>query len=292
MAKSSRDTVTFLWWGVTLGAVGYGLYMLLTVGIYLPREVWPYFVLSDLAELGYFVTLVRGYSQGDLSLVYPLSRGSAPIFIALWSALLLNERLPLIGYAGIALMVLGIYISSQMSNSRRASALAANRAGQLDDPPNLNLPLPGRGLGVYLSANSVVLWALASGVFVSIYSLSDKIVVTNMPPLVYNFWVYAGNAVTWLPLVLLRRGPARMAAELRVNWRRVMVGSVMTIGAYVLVLVALTTSVASYVVAGRGTSVIIGAILGWLALGEGFGRRRVVGAGLMVVGLIVMTFAR
>ncbi len=142
-----------------------------------------------------------------------------------------------------------------------------------------------------IRANSAAWWALASGVFVSIYSLSDKMVVSNMQPLVYNFWVYAGNAVTWLPLVLLTRGPARMAAEMRANWARVLAGSVMTVGAYVLVLVALTTSVASYVVAGRGTSVIIGAVLGWLALGEGFGRMRIFGAVLMVIGLAVMTFA-
>ncbi len=272
MAKSSRDTVTFLWWGVTLGAVGCCIYLLLTSGIYLPPEVWPYFIISDLAELAYFVTLVRGYSQGDLSLVYPLSRGSAPIFLAFWSALLLGERLPLLGYAGILLMVGGIYVSSLTVTAGQTLGVSKNPKG--------------------LIYNSAALWALASGVFVSVYSLSDKLVVAQMPPLVYNFWVYAGNAITWLPLVLLRRGPARMAEELRVNWPRVLAGSVMTVGAYVLVLVALTTSIASYVVAGRGTSVIIGAVLGWLALGEGFGRTRVLGAILMVIGLAVMTFAR
>ncbi len=83
-----------------------------------------------------------------------------------------------------------------------------------------------------------------------------------------------------------------MATELQANWARVSAGAVMTIGAYVLVLLALTSSSASYVVAGRGTSVIIGALLGWLALGESFGRVRVAGSILMVVGLGIISLAQ
>ncbi|MGB8648979.1 MAG: DMT family transporter [Anaerolineae bacterium] len=283
LAKASRDTVTFLWLGVSIGALGYSVYPLFTQSFDLPREVWPYFILSNLAELAYFVTLVLGYRQGDLSLVYPLSRGSPPIFVAFWSALFLGERLPWLGYFGILLMVVGIWVAS----------LAPGGASRV---PITERPVPGVGglqwVRMWMHDHSAALWALASGVFVAVYSLSDKLVVSAMSPLVYNWWVYAGNAVTWFPLVLFIRGRTRIAAELRTNWLRVVAGSVMTIAAYVLVLIAQTMTSASYVVAGRGSSVVIGALLGWLVLGEGVGRVRLWGAVLMFIGLAVMTLAR
>ncbi len=138
-----------------------------------------------------------------------------------------------------------------------------------------------------------MLWALASSVFFSIYSVLDKQIVANMSPLVYNFWVYAGIAVGWAPFVWIGRENvlSRNIGELRDNWPRVVLGSIMTVGAYVAVLVALTQASASYVVAGRGTSVIIGALLGWLALHEGFGWLRVIGSVLMVAGLALIALA-
>ncbi len=280
LAKSSHDTVAFLWWGVAIGAAGYGAWLLATGSIFLPAELWPFFLLSDLAELGYFVALVRGYGEGDLSLVYPISRGSAPIFLPVWSALFLGERLPLGGYVGILLMVAGIVVASVRSSN--GVGIDARERAAARSPA-------GFGAGLFTSP---VLWALASGFFISIYSLSDKIIVTRMPPLVYNWWVYAGNTLTWLPVVWTAGRRSANFAEIRSNWPRIIAGSAMTVGAYVAVLVALTAASASYVVAGRGTSVIVGALLGWLALNESFGRDRVAGAVLMVAGLVVITFAR
>ncbi len=275
LAKSARDTDAFLWWALLVGAIGYGAYIFATASAYLPREVWFLYALSIGSEVGYLITLVRGYAAGDLSLVYPLARGSAPILVTLWSALFLRERLPAAGYLGVGLMVVGIFVVSRQPNLVSGLSLERRQSGK------------GRG------AMPAVLWALASGFFVSVYSVLDKIIVNSVPPLVYNFWVYAGIAVAWAPFVWLRDRQAmtRNFAELRENYVRVVVGSMMTVGAYVVVLLALTMTSASYVVAGRGTSVIIGALLGWLALHEGFGRVRVLGAMLMVAGLAILAFA-
>ena len=269
LAKLSHNTIAYLWWGSTFGAIGYGIYLLFTSTIYLPTQVLPYYAISVAAELGFFVTLVRGYQHGDLSLVYPISRGSAPIFIAIWSALFVGERLPLVGYLGLALMVAGIYLASVQPSPAR-----------IGDRQNSN------------RMNTPVLWALASGFFISIYSLSDKVIVSAMSPLVYNWWVYVGNVLAWIPIVWMRGRGATNLQELRENYASVVAGSVMTIGAYILVLVALTTTSASYAVATRGTSVIIGALLGWLALGEGLGRVRVLGSVLMVAGLALIALVQ
>ncbi len=267
LAKSARNTVAFIWWALLFGALGYSVYIFATSSVYMPREVWLPYILSMCAEVGYLITLTRGYADGDLSLVYPISRGSAPIFVTLWSALLVGERLPVMGYLGIALMVVGIYIVSSQPESRLA-------------------PFPLK--------ESAMVWALVSGVFISLYSFLDKIIVNTLPPLVYNFWVYAGMTILWAPFVWFggRRALLQNLQELRQNLSRVLIGSVMTIGAYVAALIALTLTSASYVVAGRGTSVLIGALLGWLALGESVGRIRVIGASLMVAGLAFIAFAK
>ena len=102
-----------MWWSTVLATVGYGLWLATRLGFFLrPSSLVP-FLISALCETGYFVTLVKGYSQGDLSLVYPISRGSAPIFAAHFVAFVLAENLPLVGYAGVALMVVGVFVASQ-----------------------------------------------------------------------------------------------------------------------------------------------------------------------------------
>ena len=270
-AKVSKDTIALMWWATLIGTLGYGLLLITGPGIYLDSRSWLPFLLSAAAETGYFVTLVQGYSQGDLSLVYPISRGSPPVIAVLLSAALLGERLPWFGYFGICLMVVGVYICS----------------------------LPVDRLRNKLSVSTVVApfrniaggWSIASALFIAIYSLSDKVAVTAAPPIIYNWWVFFGNTFLWMPLVWRRLPLRENFDELRNNWRSVLVTSAMMVGGDAAVLVALSLTSASYVVAGRGLSVVIGAIFGALLLKEGFGSVRILGAVLMVTGLALIAFA-
>ncbi len=299
LAKSAHDTNVFLWWAILIGAIGYGAIVATTATLSLPSSVWLLYVCSIAAEVGYLITLVLGYRSGDLSLVYPLARGSAPILVAVWSALFLGERLPPVGYLGVALMVAGIFVVSWQPGRRPGPlsqmAVPAQTAPTLPDPgKTMSAREPGEERAKTSAARISVFWALASGVFVSIYSVLDKVIVNNVNPLVYNYWVYAGISVAWSPFVWLGGAGTvkRNWAELQDHFGRILLGSVMTVGAYVSVLVALTQTSASYVVAGRGTSVIVGALLGWLALREGFGWLRVLGSCLMVAGLTLIAFAQ
>lgn len=269
LAKSSRDTNAFLWWAVTLGAGIYAVFLVVSgLGIFLSSASQIFFLISAIAELGYFATLVRAYAQGDLSLVYPLSRGSAPLFVTLWSALVIGERLPPLGYAGIACMIAGVYIAS----------LTANGAV---------LSVGWRTLFVSYH-NHAARWALASAVFIAIYSLSDREAIKATPPLVYNFWVYFGNMFTWALVVWRRDRIAQVLGEFQVNWKRLILGALLSLGSYAMVLQAQTIASTSYVVAGRGTSVVIGALLGTMVLKEGHGAVRVFSALLMVAGLFLI----
>jgi drug/metabolite transporter (DMT)-like permease len=177
---------------------------------------------------------------------------------------LLHEQLPRLSYFGLGMIAIGIYLASKQASSRQAF-----------------LVMP----------RSAVVWALVSGLFISIYSLFDKLLVRLVPPWEYNWWVYAGNTVTWLPFVWPPRRVRANFQELYGNWVRVLIGSAMTVGAYVAVLTALTMTSASYVVAARGTSVVFGAFLGCLVLGEGYGRSRILGSVLIALGLALLAFA-
>jgi drug/metabolite transporter (DMT)-like permease len=100
-----------------------------------------------------------------------------------------------------------------------------------------------------------------------------------------------GNTVLWAPIVWRHFPLKANLDELRNNWWAVIITGILMVGAYALALWALALTSASYVVAGRGFSVIIGACLGSFLLKERFGRVRIVGAALMVAGLALMAFS-
>ncbi len=266
LAKDARDSSAFMWWGVTVGAIWFGAWMLTQAWLGLPREVWITFAVSMAAEIVYLLAITRGYARGDLSQVYPIARGTPPLFIAMWSALFLSERLPFLGYVGIALLILGVYLASLPSLEDLLKPLRA-----LSHPP--------------------ARWGLLAAITVSLYTTLDKFGVTYTAPLVYNVWVYACIAISYAPFVWSKAQRASTLCEWKRNWRRIVFGSAATIGSYVLALTGMSLTSASYVGAVRATSVVIGALFGWLLLREKFGGLRVIAAATMVVGLLMIATA-
>jgi drug/metabolite transporter (DMT)-like permease len=268
IAKVSKNILALIWWSTVFATVGYGLWLATGLGIFLsPSSLIP-FLISAICETGYFVTLVKGYSQGDLSLVYPISRGSAPIFAALLGAIVLAEDLSLLGYVGIALMVVGVFVASQPIEQSKMKLRFSSIVSQ-----------------------RVVGWALASGVFIAIYSITDKVAVAATNPLVYNWWVFLGDSILWTPFVWRRFNFKANLDELRYNWWGVIAVGMLSVGSYALALAALAVTSASYVVAGRGLSVIFGTCIGSFMLKERFGTVRIIGATLMVAGLALVAFS-
>jgi len=267
-AKASKNILALMWWATVFGALGYGVWLATGLGFVLSPASRVPFLISAICETGYFVTLVRGYSQGDLSLVYPVSRGSAPIFAVFLGAAVLAESLPVLGYAGILLMVAGVFVASQPIERAKIKF----------------------GLPSIVSDRSVG-WAIASGVFIAIYSIFDKVAVSATSPLVYNWWVFVGNTIFWAPFVWRKFNFRANFNELRINWWSVLIVAVLSVGAYAAALAALALTSASYVVAGRGLSVVIGAAIGSFMLKERFGTTRIVGATLMVAGLALIAFS-
>ncbi len=278
--KRGDDPSAFLWWAIAIGALWYGAFLLaasfvtcatstclLLVSDWLmPRETWLVFIPSALAEIAYVRLITFGYANGDLSQVYPIARGAPLLLIPLFGALFLGEHLSPSGYAGIALLLAGIYLASlpALNDWTRPLRALKHRPTQI---------------------------ALLAALCVTAYTLLDKIGVRYAQPLAYNWWVYASIAIGYAPFVWSRAQRARTAREFRLNARRIGMASIATVGSYLAALIALQMTAASYVGAVRATSVVMGALLGWLVLKEQLGAARVIAAATMVAGLLLMAGA-
>jgi drug/metabolite transporter (DMT)-like permease len=213
---------------------------------------------SGVLHLGYFVLLQRGYAVGDLSLVYPLARGTGPLLATAAAIVLFGERPSLLALVGIGLITAGVFVLSSDSGSLRA----------------------GLGAGV--------VYGLLTGVFIAAYTIWDKQAVSSLliPPLLQ---IWATTLVTTLlltPLAMNRRKEA--LALWRAHKPEVLGVAVLSPLSYILVLTALVFTPVSYVAPAREISILIGAAMGTHLLSEENSSRRLLAAGAMVVGIIAL----
>ena len=230
----------------------------------LPTSAVPYMVVSAVAETLYFVSLSRAYELGDLSVVYPLAR-SSPLFLTILAVAFLGEHISAWGAVGILLMLLGVYTIHLRSFST-------------DD-----LLLPLRSLGERASQ-----FALLTALWTTAYSLSDKVGVTKVDPLIYAFWLEAFILVPMTMVVIYRRSWGSIAGEWRQSKAQATVAGFLMRFGYVLVLVAMSLVQVSYILALRQLSVVLGAAAGVLLLGERYGRVRLLSSVIMFLGVYIL----
>jgi drug/metabolite transporter (DMT)-like permease len=269
LLKQARDKLAYTWWMLGASSV-LGLPLLLAG---LPREGtgWALVGISGLLEAIYFFALSRAYSLGDLSQVYPLARGSAPLFIVLWAALFLDERPSALGLSGVLIIVLGLYL--------------------------INLPSLAAWSRPLYSANPAARrWALVTGLLISAYATVDKSGVHHVEPAAYLVLILAvawvGLAGQWFSAARRRalldevgQGKQGRSTGARV---RIVLGALFGITAYLLVLIALTRSPVGYIGAVREISVVIGAWIGVRFFAEPAGPVRLLASMLIFVGILLI----
>lgn len=159
--KQSRDKLLFLWW--VLGAGGLVFLPVLIVGPWpaLPQHGWSYILASGAIHALYYFFLAQAYERGDLSVVYPLARGSAPLLVVVSAFLFIGERPSGQGLLGIGTIVLGVLL----------------------------LHLSGRS-GFDLLRGPHVPQALATGMAIASYSTVDKLGVAIVHPLPFVFYLH------------------------------------------------------------------------------------------------------
>lgn len=215
-------------------------------------EVWPYLAVTSLLQLGYFLLLTAAYRRADLSFVYPVARGSAPVIVLVGGALVLGAEASASQVAGVLLVAAGV--------------LAVRGVRGRATPGDLAL-------------------ALAVGTCIAAYTLVDSRGIRYASPIVYQELSMIPAAVAFLLLALRRRGPAAVRAALGLP---AAAAGLATFGAYILVLAALARAPAAPVAAVRETSVVIATALAVPLLHERVGPVRLAGAVLVVVGVVLL----
>jgi drug/metabolite transporter (DMT)-like permease len=263
IAKRGRDPVVFLWLATlasTTLLLPLGLWHLLPGG--LPPAAVPFVLATIALHALYFYALGRAYASGAYSLVYPVARGLGVALVPIVALLLLDERLSPLGSLGIVLVVAGI---------------AA-----------LHL-LPGRDVARAPTPAAALLWPVVTGLTIAGYSLVDKAGVARLNPVPYMLLLEGGCALLGLPLLGLRRDAVRR--ELR-GWPMIVLAATMSALAYTLVLFAFRISKTGYVVASRELSIVLSAVIGSLWLREGRLAPRLVGAMIVLAGVVCIALAR
>jgi drug/metabolite transporter (DMT)-like permease len=260
IVKQVEDKHVFTWWSLVVGALLCLPVLLQSLPI--PTPIWPYAIASALLEAAYFIALIHAYDRSDFSLVYPIARGAAPAFLAIWAVLFLGESLPSVGIAGLVVLLSGLMVVGGGSWwARRRTAI-----------------LSISGIGA----------ALSVALCISMYSAIDGAAVQLMAPAPYTVLVFGLTVVLITPAVLARYGSQFAVAVWRARWKSICGVGVMMLLAYMLVLQAYAMARVSYVGALREVSVVLAAMAGWLWLKEGFGVMRTVGAGLIFWGMLLI----
>ena len=240
-----------------LGLVQGGIALLLLPVFGLPpAPAWPWAVGSAALHSGYKIFLIRAYGHGDLSQVYPLARGTAPMIVAIAGALFLGEALGPLRIAAILAIAGGIMLM----------------AG-------------GGGQGL---SRTALLWALGTAAFTAGYTLADGIgarVAGEASAFTVLLFVFDG--LFMLGFGLVARG-GRAIAALAPAWRSGIAAGAMSLGAYWIASWAFTRAPLALVAALRETSVLFAMLIAVLLMGEPIAPRRWAAAGLILAGIVLM----
>ena len=262
LLKRSGGGTAFVWCFATASAVIYAPLAAGVVWWQQPPLGWVALVLmvvSAIIHTAYYMLLDRGYRSGDLSLVYPLARGSAPLITMLGAVVLLQERPTGLAIFGALLIAGGAVTLS--GNFRRLKDAGS---------------LPAVG------------FALLTACMIASYSVVDKIAVSAylIPPLLHDWATNLGRVFIMTPMAI------RQPVQVREAWRRYrkeIIGvAVLCPLSYILVLSAMVFTPVSYIAPAREISILVAAILGTQLLAERDAKRRLCAATAMVAGVICL----
>ena len=270
IARRSPDRLVFLWLMNVFAAV-----ILLPIAAWRLLEAppplggWVFVVGTGLLHVLYFYTLGRSYASGDLSVVYPVARGTGPLLVTLAAMPLLGEIPSVLGAVGIVLVVGGVY-ATHARTLTLGDLLAPVRAALLHDGSR---------------------FALITGVVIACYTLWDRFGVGQVDPLLYGYFVFAIPGIVTAPIMLRTRPEAiRSQWSTGVHWCAI--AAALGYLAYGLVLTAFRISPVAYVAAAREIGIVVGSLLGVLVLHERHGRARIPGAILICLGVLAIASAR
>ena len=219
---------------------------------------WPMLLASVVIHTVYYFTLSQSYRSGDLSQVYPLFRGLAPVLVVFGAALLAGEFLSFGAMLGIAVVSAGLISIS----------FAGGTFGRIP--------------------RAALFWGLATSVMIAAYTVADGMGVRAAGnPFSYIIWLFLLEPVP-IGAWLLLRERAGWFAYMRAKPGKIAAGALAAACAYAMVIYAMGVAPMAMVSSLRETSVIFAALIGTLLFREPFGRQRIVAAALVCLGVAMI----
>jgi drug/metabolite transporter (DMT)-like permease len=229
----------------------------------LSAEALPFVAASAALELAYFVLLAQAYRGGELGVVYPVARGSAPVLVLGAAVLGLGNGVSVLAALGVVLVAGGVILLGLTS-----VGCQIHRIGAQDSPHSRDL-----------------LFGLAIGVAIAGYTLVDSEGLEHADPLPYLFLIAAVCAVAYNGALIASGRAQELGEALSL---RMLGAAAATFGAYAMVLAALELAPAAPVAAVRESSIVIAALMAWLFLGE---ERRLAGAVIVAAGVALIAYS-
>ena len=227
---------------------------------------WALVLASALIHVGYFIVLLRGYRKADLTVVYPLARGSGPLLSSMVAIVFLGEQISALGLAGILGVVCGVFLIAGGPGLWKAA----------HDP----LQQARVRTGIFYGAST--------GLFIASYTVIDgyAVKVALMSPILVD---YVGNLLRLVYLLpTLLRDRTVVAQMWRKQRRYALIVGIFSPVSYVLVLYAMQVAPLSHVAPAREVSMLFAALLGGHLLGEKDRGPRILGAALIAMGVMAL----
>src|SRR6185436_1066812 len=266
LAKNTKGKIPFIWLQYIASNILYLPFLFFQTNqgytIYLQPLLW-FSLSSAVLHLGYFIVLQKGYRSADLSVVYPLARGSAPLVSFIAAIVFLHEQLKLSSVIGLFLIIAGVLIITGLSFKKE----------------NNSKIMTGIAYGVL------------TGLFIALYTFNDAVAVKTyaISPLILTLATNLFSVVLLFPLVVPQKD--ELKREIKMHKWIIIAIALLSPAAYILVLEALKYAPLTVVAPARETSILLGVFMGSRVFNEEDGKRRLMASVLILGGIIALTFS-
>lgn len=229
---------------------------------------WLLIGFSGFVHWVYFVCLLTGYRKSDLTVVYPMARGSGPLLSSSIAVVVFGEQLSALGVMGIGGVVIGVFLI--------AGGPGLFKAAQ--DPARRQRVLSG------------VFWGLLTGALIACYTVVDAyaVKVLALSPILFDYWCNILR-LPFAVIPVLRDRPQALTLW-KLQWRHALVVAIFSPAAYVCVLFAVQMAPVSHVAPAREVSMLFAALIGGQLLGEGDRLARLAGAVAIAAGVMALAW--
>jgi len=264
LAKKTKGRTPFIWLQYVASNFLYLTFLFLIKNgdgsIYSQPLLW-FSLTSGILHCSYFIILQKGYRSADLSVVYPLARGSGPLFASIAAILFLHEPLKLGSTIGLFLIIAGVLFIT--------------------------------GLSIKKENNSRIImgvtYGVLTGLFIALYTLNDTVAVKSygLSPLLLTLATNIFSAILLFPFMAGQK--TELNREIKSHKWTILAIGFLSPAAYILVLEALKYAPLTVVAPARETSILLGVFMGSKVFDEKDGKRRLIASALILCGIVVLS---